>query len=195
MEIKNYNNQFYVVSDVLTREESEFYSPFFFENAEPDLQTHRANMLFYGLDHLDVQNGQKTLELDPLGDKTKLASIIHFCNVFINEHYDLDAPLEFKRSFIHIMQAGSEIDSHNDDGDIYEGKPEGEKHYSAVLVLNDNYEGGDFHFDNLDITMPLEAGSLIIFRGDLERLHGVSEVTSGYRVSMPIFFRTVLAKA
>jgi predicted 2-oxoglutarate/Fe(II)-dependent dioxygenase YbiX len=191
MEIKNYNNEFYVISDLLSNEELSFYSKYFFENAEPDNLTHRLNMLFYGLDHLDVQNQQKTIASDPLGDGTKLANIIYLCKDFIESNFSLDSSLEFKRSFIHIMQEGSEIDSHIDDGDVYEGKPEGEKHYSAVLVLNDDYEGGEFHFDNLNVSMLIEAGSLIVFRGDKKRLHGVREVTKGYRVSMPIFFRTV----
>lgn len=185
------HSDFYIISNVLSSEESKIYTKYFMDNAVPDTQTHRDNMLFFGLGGLDIEDPTATFEADILADGTRLANIIRYCKEFISNNYELDAPLEFKRAFVHIMQEGTEIESHNDDGDIYQDKPEGEKHYSAVLVFNEDYEGGEFHFSNLGWSSTLSSGSLVVFRGDHKRLHGVHKIISGYRVSMPIFFRTV----
>lgn len=191
MAVTNYNDDFYVITDVLSPEECSAYTKYFFENSDKDLMTHRENMLFFQLGELDLDNPESEFNADLVGNRTRLANIVRDCRQFFIENYTLDAPIEFKRTFIHTMQKGTEIESHDDDGDIYEGKPEGERHYSAVLVFNDDYEGGEFHFETLGWSSKLPAGSMVVFRGDLRRLHGVKPVESGYRVSMPIFFRTV----
>jgi hypothetical protein len=193
--MENNTEKFFIIKDVLTKEEAEFYTKHFFENSveEPE-----HKMRFFKIkDNLaplfgkNIDNESIKIPTDPLEDNTRLFGIIKDCSKFIKDNFELDNVLEFKRSFVHIMDTGAAITAHNDDGDAYKGDGE-QKHYSAVLVFNDNYEGGDFHFYNLGITMKPEPGTLIVFRGDEERLHGVDQVTKGYRVSMPIFFRTLI---
>jgi predicted 2-oxoglutarate/Fe(II)-dependent dioxygenase YbiX len=104
----------------------------------------------------------------------------------------MEHTFELKRVFGNIMKTGSEVNSHNDDGDIYPNKPEIEKHYSGLLFFNDDYEGGELYFENLGVELKPEPGDLILFRGDERRLHGVKQVTSGYRANLIIFFRDFL---
>jgi predicted 2-oxoglutarate/Fe(II)-dependent dioxygenase YbiX len=96
---------------------------------------------------------------------------------------------EMKRAFGNIMHEGAENLMHDDDGDYYPNKPALEKHYSGVLMLSDDYEGGDFFFEHHDKELRLEAGDLIMFRGDADNLHGVRKVTKGPRVNLIFFFR------
>lgn len=194
LNVEDHGGKFFLLKNVMSREEAEAYSRHFFENSVADPE---YKMRFFKIkDNLadlfgkNIDSESITIPTDPSEGKTRLFNIIKDCSTFIQENYVLENTLEFKRAFVHIMEKGAIISAHNDDGDAYKGDGE-QKHYSAVLVFNDNYEGGNFHFYNLGIKMKPEAGTLIVFRGDEERLHGVDEVTNGYRVSMPIFFRTL----
>lgn len=60
--------------------------------------------------------------------------------------------------------------------------------YSGVLYLNDDYEGGKTYFPNQKVEITPEKGKLLIFPSDLEHPHGVSEVLSGERYTMPIWW-------
>jgi hypothetical protein len=194
LKVENHE-KFFVIKNVLTKEESALYAQKTYEGSvsDPDYYQMRFFNIKKSLINLfgkNIDSEDITISTDPHEDKTRLFEIIKSCSLFIKENFELESTLEFKRSFIHIMEPGSIISAHNDDNDAFKGDGE-QKHYSAVLIFNDNFEGGEFLFHNLGISMKPEPGTLIIFRGDEERLHGVDTVTSGYRVSMPIFFRTL----
>jgi predicted 2-oxoglutarate/Fe(II)-dependent dioxygenase YbiX len=59
--------------------------------------------------------------------------------------------------------------------------------YATILYINDEFEGGEIFFPEVDIAVKPERGSLCIFTGKSGILHGVAEVTSGTRYSIPIF--------
>jgi len=188
------HKDFFLIKNVLSREEAAMYTQSLYEGSVADPE---FNMRFYnikqnlaGLFGKNIDSVVVDIPTDPHEDKTRLFEIIRYCSLFIKDNFELDNTLEFKRSFIHIMEPTSAITAHNDDNDAFKGDGE-QKHYSAVLIFNDNYEGGEFYFHNLGISMKPEPGTLLIFRGDEKRLHGVETVNSGYRVSMPIFFRTL----
>lgn len=60
--------------------------------------------------------------------------------------------------------------------------------YSAVLYLNDDYEGGTTYFPHLDIEVQPATGKLIAFGAGLDYRHGVKPVTAGERYTMPLWF-------
>lgn len=61
-------------------------------------------------------------------------------------------------------------------------KPQDVHHFSFVIHLNDEYEGGNFIMPSQDIAIKPEALSMILFKaGDA---HGVDTVTEGDRYSM-----------
>nr|XP_033780200.1 prolyl 3-hydroxylase 3 [Geotrypetes seraphini] len=65
--------------------------------------------------------------------------------------------------------------------------------YSAVLFLNDNFEGGDLFFTDLDaITVTAEVrptcGRLAAFSSGGENPHGIHAVTSGRRCAIALWF-------
>jgi hypothetical protein len=73
------------------------------------------------------------------------------------------------------------------------GKPNDFPHYdiAGLFYINDDYEGGELYFPNQGIRFKPKAGAAYFFPGDMNYVHGVSEVKSGIRYTVP-FFWTVL---
>lgn len=168
---------------MLSEDECKKYFDLFMRQAVDDISNPRPNFMFLGTP-TDGFNTDPSWDPDGVFQK-----IVSFAKSFFLNNYPIEESFDLKRMFVHVMKTGAEINHHIDDGDIYEDKPEFEKHYSAVLVLNDDYEGGEFYFNKLDFKEKLSAGTLVLFRGDAEREHGVLPIISGSRMSMPIFFR------
>ncbi len=59
---------------------------------------------------------------------------------------------------------------------------------SGVFYLNDDYEGGELHFPNQNITIKPKAGSLIIFPSVQPYIHHPKEVISGNKYMIPLFW-------
>lgn len=51
--------------------------------------------------------------------------------------------------------------------DIYENEDNDRIEYGAVLYWNDNYEGGELYYPEIDFTIKPSAGTLIIHRSDI----------------------------
>lgn len=62
---------------------------------------------------------------------------------------------------------------------------------AGLFYINDDYEGGELYFPNQNIEFKPEPGSAHFFPGDMNYIHGVREVTSGIRYTIP-FFWTIL---
>lgn len=63
--------------------------------------------------------------------------------------------------------------------------------FSALVYLNtcgQDYQGGKIFFPNQDLEIAPKAGQMIFFRGDIDHPHGVSEVTSGKRHALVLFY-------
>lgn len=73
------------------------------------------------------------------------------------------------------------------------GKPNDFPHYdiAGLFYINDDYEGGELYFPNQGIRFKPKAGAAYFFPGDMNYVHGVSEVKSGIRYTVP-FFWTIL---
>lgn len=95
-------------------------------------------------------------------------------------------------SSIHAQkwEVGSSANPHSDNSD-FDGNPtEGFDNlkYVGILYLNNDYEGGDLYFPEHDISIHPNAGSMYIFSGGVENIHGVTEITSGTRYSIVSFW-------
>jgi predicted 2-oxoglutarate/Fe(II)-dependent dioxygenase YbiX len=58
---------------------------------------------------------------------------------------------------------------------------------SAILYLNDDYEGGDLRFPNHDLTLKPKAGSMVVFPSTHPFIHESLKITSGYKYIVPLF--------
>jgi predicted 2-oxoglutarate/Fe(II)-dependent dioxygenase YbiX len=63
---------------------------------------------------------------------------------------------------------------------------------AGLFYLNDDYEGGELYFPNQDVQFKPKAGAAYFFPGDKNYIHGVTEIKSGIRYTVP-FFWTILS--
>lgn len=90
-------------------------------------------------------------------------------------HYD---PLNFVR-YVHPH---NNFDYHIDDN------PDNPRTVSAVLYLNDNYDGGELNFSRIDnFTLKPEVGDLVVFPSSYLYEHQSKPVTRGTKYSVAIF--------
>lgn len=136
---------------------------------------------------LSVDNNQWYGEDIPFLDPIK--KVFTRAQNYFLDHYTIEHTFDMKRFFGNIMETGTENPAHDDDGDYYPDKPAVEKHYSGIVMLNSDYEGGELYFEHHNLQVKLEAGDVIMFRGDAENLHGVRPITKGRRVNFIFFFR------
>jgi len=95
-------------------------------------------------------------------------------------------------SSIHAQkwEVGSSANPHSDNSD-FDGNPtEGFENlkYVGILYLNSDYEGGDLYFPEHEISIHPNSGSMYLFSGGVENIHGVTEITSGIRYSIVSFW-------
>ena len=88
--------------------------------------------------------------------------------------------------FSNIVYWGSDmvLHPHCDNMHIYDSKLEHntpQRDYSAVVCLNEEYEGGHTIFPEHGKEYPGKTGRLIVFPSGRSHPHGVTEVTSGSR--------------
>jgi predicted 2-oxoglutarate/Fe(II)-dependent dioxygenase YbiX len=119
-------------------------------------------------------------------------------NIFININAKLEEAVvavynkKITPSSIHAQkwEVGSSANPHSDNSDLDGNPAEGfdSLKYVGILYLNDNYEGGDLYFPEHKIEIHPNAGSMYIFSGGVENIHGVTEITYGTRYSIVSFW-------
>jgi predicted 2-oxoglutarate/Fe(II)-dependent dioxygenase YbiX len=61
--------------------------------------------------------------------------------------------------------------------------------FSAIACLGAAEEGGQLEFPNFDLTISLDAGSVILFPSNFPYVHIAHPVTSGIKYSMVTWFK------
>jgi hypothetical protein len=171
---------YHLVKNALTPEQCEAYVKWIDKYATSD--KFRPGYRLISVEH-DQWHNEEIPFLDPIKKVFTKAQ-----NYFL-DNYEIEHTFDMKRFFGNIMETGTENPAHDDDGDYYPDKPEVEKHYSGILMLNSDYEGGELYFEHHNLQVKLEAGDVIMFRGNAENLHGVRPITSGRRINFIFFFR------
>jgi hypothetical protein len=85
---------------------------------------------------------------------------------------------------------GDKLDPPHADCENLDGSPHPypNRHYSALVYLNDEYEGGQIFFPHQQLEPKMSPGTLVQFEGTREFLHGVREITDGERYTVVMFF-------
>lgn len=124
------------------------------------------------------------------------ASILKTTEVVLRVKREMEKFFEMDFSLVNcnytIMHPGSwnglHADSSELDGDpIPESK---ELHYSALIYLNSNgtdYTGGELFFPLQDLSIKPQKGTVVFFKGDYTRPHGVNTIESGDRKAIVLF--------
>jgi hypothetical protein len=58
---------------------------------------------------------------------------------------------------------------------------------NSVIYWNDEFEGGQFYYEQHGIELEIEPGMAVAHPGDVHYLHGVKPITSGVRWTSPAF--------
>jgi hypothetical protein len=103
------------------------------------------------------------------------------------------------KQFLYVVHPkGTRIDPHTDildidntdyENDTYESELDlypylWSGHLSILAYLNDDYEGGELYFPELDWGVRPKKKMLIMFPGSLHYVHGVAEIKSGTRYTL-----------
>jgi len=148
-------------------------------------------------DNLEVQFGSKISSNPEMYDvatvDAKLIYDIFYTSLlFVGNDYARKNNLSItKPSPLSISRyiKGAGMGSHVDD---YGTNPRVKPIMSAVLYLNDDYEGGELHFKEQGITIKPEAGSVIIFPSVEPFYHESKEIISGNKYMCPAFWKEIL---
>ena len=81
----------------------------------------------------------------------------------------------------HLLYLGSEKGEYKEHTDHFDFFP---RVLSCSLILNDDYEGGDFSFFGGKYIVPKKAGSVVVFPSNFCFPHAVKPVTKGNRHSI-----------
>jgi hypothetical protein len=131
------------------------------------------------------------------GDTKEDSSILKITKSILDIKKDMEKFFDMKLSLIncnyYILHPGGENPLHVDTTDL-DGSPipeSRELEYSAMIYLNDggdDYTGGNLFFPLQDLDIQTKKGTVIFFKGDYSRPHGVKEVKSGDRKVIVLFF-------
>lgn len=98
--------------------------------------------------------------------------IVHPPGTYIDPHTDI----------IDIDDPDYENDSYEKQTDRFPYLWSG--HLSILGYLNDDFEGGELYFPELDYGIKPKKGMLILFPGNLHYVHGVAPIKSGVRYTL-----------
>jgi hypothetical protein len=114
----------------------------------------------------------------------------------INKFYDVDV-VPLNPMLAEISEGGHNQGLHCDSVQL-DGTPWNDGNtmlddleFSALVYLNTSgidYTGGTIFFPNQDVELMPKVGQMIFFRGDVDHPHEVSEVTSGKRYALILFY-------
>lgn len=156
--------------------------------------------------NLDMQNWDKVYKLN----KEKYETILLSAKRQIEERFSVSVKKE--QFTINRWRIGREQRPHIDyfldeeDNDLESLKNAGlqgqfledfkksfyKKHYSTIIYLNEEFEGGELFFpQHNNLTLKPKIGTMICFKGDSKHLHGVKKITSGIRYTISIFWEEV----
>ena len=88
--------------------------------------------------------------------------------------------------YIFLMYKGEEKGEYKEHTDHSDFNP---RVLSISLILNDNYEGGDFCFFNKELIIKKEKRSAIVFPSNFCFPHSISPVTKGERYAIVTWVR------
>jgi len=86
-------------------------------------------------------------------------------------------------------------DNQRQEGDCWVPNHTPQQDYTGIAYLNDDFTGGELVFPDRDLVIMPRPGLLVGFACDHRFVHAVSEVISGKRYSVPIWFTLERTKA
>lgn len=136
-----------------------------------------------------LEEGRYPSDFDP---EHVLLKVINIVRDYFLSKYEMMGQLKFNRIFGVTMHEGAELPAHRDEDANNDGKFDGmRRSHVCSIILNDDFEGGDLVFPELNEKTNPPAGSIVFFPGYYVT-HGVSKITKGTRRVLLVFFYDVL---
>jgi hypothetical protein len=99
-------------------------------------------------------------------------------------------PLYSVEGFLSLWPTGAFADVHKDNHYGFEYLS-----HTALVYINDDYEGGEIYFPNFDFEYKPKRGDAILFPCNRDEfMHGVKEVTKGNRYTIAIWYCSLKEK-
>ena len=131
--------------------------------------------------HSDVSRADSEMADHMLGAQRRAASLI-------TDFYRLTQPIYPDLLQIMSWPVGVHMPPHADNANP-DGSPHAMAHrdFSAIVYLNDDYQGGEFYFTVLDTVIKPKKGMLVAFTAGFYHEHAVLRVQKAQRLTMPFF--------
>ena len=177
--------QYYLFENFIDKEYAKNLAKFFLENMHEDRRE------FYGFYPINSKNyffTEDTLVPLPYDPERIINKAVEFGYDFFLKTYKMLGEFELHRTHGNLMFEKAKLDYHKDDETL--GVDENDlpsRTYVLGIFLNDDYEGGEITFPEVNESLKPSAGSLLLFPG-FRSPHGVNEVTSGVRINILVDF-------
>jgi len=138
---------------------------------------------FYFIDYFNSnRNLIKGNHITEIENDPKFKEILVNVIKLIKETYAGSDPI-FAETWIAENKENSSMGVHSDFSDEYQFA------YTAILYLNEDYEGGELYFPSINLEIAPKSGDIIMFiPKDPDTEHGVKGIRKGTRYAMPIWF-------
>lgn len=183
------SNKIHVVENFISQEESQYLISYFdnFSFPGPDNKTYFVSIANEAV-YFNMREHHDFLEIN-----NYVHNLLDRIQEVVSNHYNLS--IELKSSNFVDMRVGSSLPEHTDMGgssDPIEGKrinDDDDFEFSALIYLNNDFEGGFLNFPKEQVKIKTNPGTLVYFSGQLDLPHEVTEITSGSRKSIASFLR------
>lgn len=185
------NSHYHVIEDFLSLDFCNSLCDYFLQNIEEDPRDFYGT---HGLGNKDYFFNEKDPRPRVYDPNKELYDTIRFGLDFFLKSYPIVGEFELNRAHVNFMFTGAELHSHKDDRNYDEPiESLGSRTHVMGIFLNDNYEGGELVFPDIDITLKPKTGSLVFFPGYYTR-HGVNKVTNGTRINILAHYFDIIDK-
>jgi hypothetical protein len=136
-----------------------------------------------------------TLDLNDVNINPMISALQERLKSEVDKFFNVDA---WPTSTAIVRWLPGQLQMPHADKELHEGDNAGKPNdfpwydIAGLFYLNDEYEGGELYFPNQGIQFKPKAGAAYFFPGDLNYIHGVTEIKSGIRYVIPFFF-TILS--
>jgi hypothetical protein len=157
------SNNIHVINNFISQEDAESLINLTNRLNPQDAPGQWSEMIFSGPEVFEILDKYKEKTVNIINERFGVNS--HFCG----------------GSYLVKWGSGKKMDLHVDD------LGSGENHLSAVLYINEDYSGGSIVFPTHNLHIKPKKFDLIIFPGNLNYAHEVTEVISGTRFTVPFW--------
>lgn len=185
-----------IIENYISREDCDRYSEFFDAHSYESSREFFRNALGYPSSLIASKTSAKTGVIHDNNEPVNFELGALYDDVKKKAEEFFGVKIDLCQSNYQLLLPGASNPLHADstklDGSPIQedGTPE-ELEWSGLLYLNthgEDFEGGMISWPEFDIDYLPKAGDLVLFKGDVEHRHGVSEVTSGERRNIVFFW-------